>query len=236
MNEWRIGRGWSEVELEERLKALDHLERNFTDLPDQLRPENGWHQSYSEAVIAHEPAGPPEENGPFARGRKAVANYQFSDPQIVIGHYDPERPLRGRRMLLEVRALRVLHFLGGVVVGAVRSKAGKEETVFGFRYDTLEGHLERGIEWFLLTKEHETGVIRFRIEAAWRPGQFPNWWSRIGFSMLGPLHQRMWHHRAHSLLATLVRRPSLSTLGPEAGRLAHTDPQVTFGRIEAHHA
>ena len=28
-----------------------------------------------------------------------------------------------------------------------------------FRYDTLEGHIERGYEWFLLTKDHATGGI-----------------------------------------------------------------------------
>lgn len=232
MSEWRVGRGWSEAELEERLERLEHLPRNFDDSPDQMRPERGWRQYYSEAVVARERPGPPEEKGPFAQGRKVVASYQFSDPRIVIGHFDPEAPLLGRRMLLEMRALRLLHYVSGVVVGDVQDEAEEGQTVFGFRYDTLEGHLEEGIEWFCLSKEHETGKIRFRIEACWRPGQFPNWWSRLGFLVLGPLYQRVWHNRAHRLLARLIQQPVRPHAEPEQGRLMHTNPEVVFKRIE----
>lgn len=233
MAEWRIGRGWAEAELEKRLDALPALGRNFSDSPDQMTLENGWNQYFSEAVIAYERPGPPEEEGSFERGRVAVANYEFSDPRIVIAHFDPDTPLRERHMLLELQALRVLHYLSGVVVGAVRSEALEDKTVFGFRYDTLEGHIERGAEWFLLTKEHESGAIRFRIEAAWLPGQFPNWWSRLGFSFLGPLHQRIWHRRAHTLMAQLARDPTLGAPKPEGGRLVHSPPDVVFKRLKA---
>ena len=33
-----------------------------------------------------------------------------------------------------------------------RESGPRRTGVFGFRYDTLEGHIERGVEWFLLTK------------------------------------------------------------------------------------
>lgn len=234
MTEWRIVRGWSEIELEERLERLRSLERNFSDPVDQMTTERGWNQYYSEAVVAHESPGVPKEEGPFQRGKDAVANYQFSDPSIVVGHFDPDVPLLGRHMLLEMRVLRTLHYLGGVVVGAVRSEVADGKTVFGFRYDTLEGHIEKGIEWFLLTKDHETGDIRFRIEAAWRPGQFPNWWSRLGFSVVGLRYQRMWHHRAHALLANLVRHPGHSQPEREGERLVHNKPDVVFQRYKAH--
>jgi uncharacterized protein (UPF0548 family) len=41
----------------------------------------------------------------FERARVALANYQFSDPNIVIAHFDPALPLLGRRMLLEIQVL-----------------------------------------------------------------------------------------------------------------------------------
>jgi uncharacterized protein (UPF0548 family) len=235
MAEWRIGRGWTEAELQERLAGLAALPRNFTAAPEQMTVEHGWHQYYSEAVIARSRPGAPAEEGPFARGQIAVAHYAFSDPTIVTGHFDPDGPLLGRTMLLEMRALRVLHYLGGVVVGATRSEEVEGRSVFGFRYDTLEGHIEQGIERFLLTKEHNTGDIRFRIEAAWRPGQFPNVWSRLGFHWLGPYYQRRWHRRAHVLMAQLVRDPDLGPPEPEAGRLVHTDLDFEFKRMKAHH-
>lgn len=235
MAEWRIGRGWQEEELEERLRALPTLQRNFSDPPEHMTLERGWHHYFSESVIAQAVPGPPEEKGLFERGSGAVANYEFSDPRIVIAHFDPEAPLLKRHMLLEMRALRVLHYLAGVVVGAVRSDRTDDETVFGFRYDTLDGHIEEGVEWFLLTKDHATGDVRFRIEAAWRPGQFPNWWSRLGFSFLGPYYQRIWHRRAHRILARLIHHPPSSGLEQGTGRLVHTNPEITFKRTRAYH-
>jgi hypothetical protein len=159
----------------------------------------------------------------------------FSDPGIIIAHFEPDVPLLGRPMLLEIRALRLMHYLGGGVVGATRSEQDAERTIFGFRYDTLEGHIERGVEWFLLTKLHATGEIRFRIEAAWRPGQFPNWWSRVGFNWIGPMYQKVWHRRAHALLATLVRDPDPAPDAPTSGRLVHTDLEFEFKRLKTPH-
>lgn len=233
MAEWRIGRGWSDEELRARLADLERAQRNFSDPLEEMTPERGWNHYFSEAVVGFEEPGPPLENGPFASGRIAVSDYAFSDHRIVIGHFDAEAPLLGRRMLLEMRALRVLHYLGGVVVAKTRSESEDGKSVFGFRYDTLDGHIEAGMEWFLLTKEHETGAIRFRIEAKWRPGQFPNWWSRLGFTYFGPRYQRLWHHNAHALLSDLMRMPDPSLPVSEDGRLVHTRPDVIFQRTRA---
>lgn len=235
MAELRIGRGWSEAELEERLDRSKLLRRSFSDPPDQMTVDHGWNKYYSEAVVAREPSGPPQVNAAFERGWIVVANYEFSDPEIVIGHFDPHAPLLGRYMLLEVRALRVLHYLSSVVVGDVRSEQNDDRTVYGFRYDTLEGHIERGFEWFLLTKDHATGEIRFRVEAAWRPGDFPNWWSRLGFSLIAPHYQKAWHHHAHARLARLIHDRTLKPPEPEEGLLVHTGPEVEFKRFQARH-
>lgn len=235
MATWRIGRGWSDEQLNEELCALRGLQRSFSDPIEQMTLERGWHRYSSEAVVAQGPPGPPEKEGLFQRGRSVVANYEFSDPRIVIAHFDPEVPLAERYILLEIRALRVLHYLGGVVVGAVQSERNTDQTIFGFRYDTLEGHIEQGAEWFVLTKEHRTGAIRFRIEATWRPGQFPNWWSRLGFSLMGQYYQELWHRRAHRLMARLVHRPSSSgrERGTEHLAHSHSPPEVIFKRARA---
>lgn len=232
MADWRIGRGWTEEELKTRLASAEHLGRNFGAAYDEMTVHNGWNEYYSEAIVATEPPGEPLADGPFARGRLAVATYEFSDPRVVIGHFDPHRPLLGRPMLLELRAMRLLRYLSAVVVGDVRDEVGDEASVFGFRYDTLEGHIERGIEWFLLTKIHETGEIRFRIQAAWLPGDFPNWWSRVGFNAVAPFYQRRWHQKAHALLARLMRVPIDAAAVEGDGELVHTDPEVIFQRIE----
>lgn len=221
--EFRILRGWSDEELRDRLTALAAVSRNFDEHPDSLRADAVWRYYRSQAQVGIEGSGPPEPGGPFERMKRAVAAYRFSDPSIVEAHFDPEAPLVGRRMLLELKPL-VLRYLCGTVVGAERADSDDAHTVWGYRYETLVGHLETGAEWFLLEKDHRTGVITFRIEAHWKPGQFPNWWSRIGFELLAPRYQRRWHRNAQRRLSAIgagatPKRPTLSH-GP-AGTLEH---------------
>lgn len=234
MAEWRVGRRWTEAELAERLERIHDLPTSFRESYAEMTPESGWNQYRSEALIAREPPGEPLESGPFRLAEVAVANYQFSDPAIVIGHFDAESRLLGRRMLLEMTAVRALRYLAGVVVGAVRFEEQDGRHTFGFRYDTLEGHIERGSEWFLLTKDIATGEIRFRIEAAWRPGQFPNWWSRLGFRWLGPRYQRRWHHEAHWRLFRIAHRGMTAQPPVDEHGLAHAGPAVVFHRRPGH--
>jgi uncharacterized membrane protein len=81
--------------------------------------------------------------------------------------------------------------------------------------DTLAPHLERGSEWFIVTKDHRDGLVRFSIEARWEPGQFPNRWSRLGFAVLARRYQRAWHRRAFRRL-----RERLGSLDIAATNLA----------------
>ena len=221
--EFRILRGWSDAELRERLIALAAATRNFDEHPDSLRADDVWRYYRSQAQVGVERAGPPVPAGPFERMKHAIAAYRFSDPAIVKGHFDPESPLVGRRMLLELKPL-FLRYLCGTVVGAERAEADDAHTLWGYRYETLVGHLETGAEWFLLEKDHGSGVITFRIEAHWKPGQFPNWWSYVGFKVLAPFYQRRWHRQAQRRLAAIgagaqPKEPTL-THGP-AGTLEH---------------
>ncbi|HUE95702.1 MAG TPA: DUF1990 family protein [Longimicrobiaceae bacterium] len=233
MAEWRIGRGWSDVELATRLDRLGGRGVNFDADQSEMSVAAGWNEYASEALIARESSGPPIDGGPFQRAEIAVANYQFSDPRIVVGHFDSESRLLGRRMLLEMTALRVFHYLGGVVVNAVRFEEQDGQHVFGFRYDTLTGHLERGSEWFTVTKDVRSGEIRFRVEAAWLPGDFPNGWSRLGFKLLGPYYQRRWHHEAHQRLFEIARGTQPATAPRDAEGLAHAGLTIVFERTQS---
>lgn len=216
--EWRFGRSWSEEELADRLRALEG--RAVTG-PESERDAQSWEwrHYYSRASIALESPGPPGPAAVFERARELVGRYAFSDPRIVIGHFDATVPLLGRRMLLEIQALG-LHYLCGVRVGAVRDERSLARSVFGFRYDTLMGHIEAGSEWFVLTKDHESGEIEFRISAAWRSGQFPNWWSRLGFAALARRYQRAWHRLSYLRLRRFLNSRDLPPL-PAHSALVH---------------
>ena len=223
---WRIGRRWSEGELRHYLDRIASLRRNFKADPDELPTLTGWYRYGSASVLGRGPAGAPKAGGPFERACDAMESYAFSDPRIVRAHYDEGAGLLHRSMLLELQAFRIVRFLTSVRVGAVRSESRDDETVFGFRYDTLEGHIERGVEWFVLRKDHDTGDLRFRISASWQPGDFPNWWSRAGFQMVGKYYQKKWHRRAHEIMARIVQREAER---PSPG-VAPESPRIVFER------
>jgi uncharacterized protein (UPF0548 family) len=195
---WRFGRGWPAEDLEDALTAHRGLDLNY-DPAAAKTLAHGWRHVTADAPVARERPGQPEPGGPFERAWEAVVGYEFSDPRIVIAHFDRAAPLHGRTMLLELKALG-FRFLAGTRVTDTRRDSDHLHTTHGFRYDTLQGHIEAGWEWFLLTKSHATGEVRFRIEATWRPGDFPNAWSRLGFRFLGRHYQRRWTRRAHQRL------------------------------------
>ena len=218
MADWRLWSSWPAAVIKARLDQARTARSNVEAVEEDMTGDRGWHHYHSEAVIASDNEG----DDRFARARMALANYEFSDPAIVLAHFDPAERLLGRCMLLEIQVLG-LHYLCPTVVNRVREEPG----VFGFRYDTLEGHIESGAEWFLLTK-NDLGEIRFRIEARWRTGQFPNWWSRLGFVLLSGYYQRKWHRSAHYRLSRLARHGSTRRPSRDMTGLTHQGVDVTF--------
>lgn len=153
------------------------------------------------AQVGVEERGPP--GGTFERLWEAIQRFEHSDPRIVIAYFHEDEPVQGRVTLLDLRALG-LRYLSAVraTVGHVSDSGGR--TIRGLFLDTLEGHIESGREWFFLEKDHASGVMRFRIEAAWREGNFPNFWSHWGFHLVGRRYQRAWHRLAHSRLRRIA--------------------------------
>ena len=209
--EWRwMGRGWSDTELLGRLGQATKLPHNYDVDEKEMTLENGWSQVESQAVIANDVPGPPREGDAFEQLKHAITRLGFSDPRIVRAHFDASTPLLGRPVMLELRPLGGLRYLCPVRIGAVRTERDERQSVFGFRFDTLVGHVECGREWFLLSKDHASGELRFHIKASWREGQFPNWWSALGFELVGRRYQRAWHHISHERLRQLLRKGLLA--------------------------
>lgn len=204
---YRFGRGYRQRELRWAQARLQELPSN---LPADFAESPRFFTRDSRALVGRELIGLPQPGGLYERARRIVMRYEFADPRFVVAHFDPQRPLLGRTMLLEMRAWG-FRFLGGVRVTAVRNQQTGERSSFGFRYDTLQGHLACGSESFTVTKSHASGEVWLRIGAAWRSGDFPLWWSRIGFALLGEHRQRAWHRATHR------RMRELSELEPRFG-------------------
>ena len=231
MAEWRFGRGWSDAELLDRLSRAGTSRRNFDETDDGMTPERGWSRHFSEAIVGREAPGPPMPDGSFARAWPPVERYAFSDPRIVKGHFDAAAPLLGRVMIIEARVLG-LRYLGAVLIAALHHETSAGRSERGFRYDTLEGHFERGSEWFIVAKDHASGAVSFRVHAGWRRGDLPNAWSRLGFRLLATRYQRAWHRLAHMRLRALLGSVGLDPL-PRGARLVHQGPPMPVAPLQA---
>ncbi|HEU4578755.1 MAG TPA: DUF1990 family protein [Polyangiaceae bacterium] len=226
---WRWGRAFSPQEIERRLQLLDGL-RSPVDRAAGNEP--GLEHYHSEAIIAREAPGVPRPGGAFERACELSARYEFSDPRIVIGHFDPLRPLLGRPLLLELQVLG-LHILAGVRISEVSTRSdGDGVSSFVWRYDTLPGHVEFGSEWFRVLQRHASGEVLFQIEARWRPGEFPNAWMRIGFDCLARRYQRAWHRLAYARLRHLLGSGPLPPL-PSRRSILHSGMPADVGRVSA---
>lgn len=231
MAELRFARGWTDQELTERLARLRTVKSNFPDSGPESQLGAGWRRYYTESVVGRETPGPIVSGGAFDIAKKAVSEYQFSDPGIVVGHFSPKDPVEGRTMALEIKILG-LHYLCGVRITATKETCTDKETTFGFRYDTLDGHMEVGSEWFTLTKYHVTGEVSFRISASWRPGKFPNWWSEVGFHFLSRRYQLAWHRLAYLRLRNIVGTKGANLVPvPYGEELVHTGPEISNSDI-----
>ena len=150
-------------------------------------------------------------------------------------HYDPDRPLEGREMLLELRALNLLSVYVGVrvvhVYDEVRERDGRSARVFGWAYRTLEGHVERGQMDWQVWKWSDTGEVQFRVHAVSRPASVSNPIVRIGFWLLRD------HERAVFLDSTDTRMRSLTELALQretvGDAVREASPALTARRLSA---
>ena len=182
------------------------LNFDLARLPEMVR-SGGWHVDDLRQPITREPPGEPIPDGPWEAAREVMSDYQAADPEMVRAAYDPETPLKGRDMLLELRFLFIrLH--AGVRVGDVyeddRSENGRTARVFGWNYRTLAGHFEQGQMAYEIWKWRDTGDVEFHIHAVSRVADSGNPIVRLGFRLIGRKQQLRFYHNACARMKSLV--------------------------------
>jgi hypothetical protein len=137
-----------------------------------------------------------------------MLGYEFADPSIVRAFYDPDEPLEGRTMLLELRFRGLLRFHVGTRVAEVydeeRCRDGRRARIWGWAYRTLEGHLEKGEMDWQVWKWLDSGEVQFRIHAYSRQAADPNPIVRLGFRLFGRREQLAFFHSTLRRMALLT--------------------------------
>ncbi|MES3034338.1 MAG: DUF1990 family protein [Gemmatimonadota bacterium] len=186
----------------------------------------GWHLDAREAPLPSEEPGPPMKDGPFAAACAILTQYTFPPSRLIRGRFDPAAPLANRAMLLTARFLWMTFELPvrvSRVIDLTRDGRDGKEYAWGYSYQTLAGHLERGEITFEIVKQLATGAVAFRIHSFSQTGHIANLVHRVGFRIVGRrLQQRF-------------AEESLRNMQLQVGA-AVAAPDVTTGRDGARRA
>jgi uncharacterized protein (UPF0548 family) len=184
---------------ERRLAALAGRPVNFdTSRLDEYTPETGWRRDDMVEPLPAEVPGPPEPGGSWELTRRLVMNYQLADPSQVRAVYDDRTPFEGRDLLLWIRFGGVRFGVGVRIGGAyewTRDVDGRPARVYGWYYDTLEGHFEQGRMHYEVWKWLDSGEVHFRLHAVSRGAETGPWVLRTGFRLVGRVNQLQFYRR-----------------------------------------
>ena len=170
-----------------RLDALHDRPINYD--PNAPHPvSDGWRIDDFCEPLPPEPPGPPIDGGPFRIAQTLLRDYKVADRRIVRAYYDHDAPLHGRDMLLELRFL-VFRTHSGCRVGRItderRTVDGRPVQVWGWPYQTLEGHIEQGEMSWEVWKWLDTGEVQFRIHSYSRLVGSGNPFTLVGVRLFG---------------------------------------------------
>jgi hypothetical protein len=208
--------------------ALDRLAKLRINYDPAKAPEDGavaveghWHVDSGTTVLGHERPGRPEDGGVWATACRLVGEYEFADARILRGAYRPGGDLLGRNMLLEGRFFGLRFYVGVRVTGVIdeeRDTGEGRQRVWGWSYQTLEGHLEQGRLNYQVIKNLGTGLVTFRVTGYSRPAPIENPVIRLGFRLFGRWTQQRFYRNIQARMADLVRTAQRDQPlpGPEA--------------------
>ncbi len=193
------------------LDALRGLAVNYDPAraPEDGVPEGHWQVDSGAIVIGREPPGPPVPGGPWEVAGRLVRDYEFADARILRGVYRRDDGLLGRDMLLEGRFFGLRFYLGVRVTRVIderRSTPDGDEQVWGWSYQTLQGHLEQGRLSYEVIKNLASGQIAFRVTGYSRRAPIPDPVVRWGFRAFGRWTQQRFYRSILRRMADLTGR------------------------------
>lgn len=179
--------------------------------PQDGRADGHWHVDSGDTVVGREQPGPPVPGGTWERACLLVRDYEFAEPSILRAIYREADDLLGRDMLLEGRFFGLRFYLGvrvtGVIDGTRDGEDGRER-VWGWSYQTLQGHLEQGRLNYEVIKNLASGQVIFRVTGYSRRAPIPNPVVRYGFMLFGRWTQQRFYLAIQRRLRRLLQAAS----------------------------
>jgi hypothetical protein len=189
------------------------------DRDEVRRPE--WNLDVHRAVIGDERPGPPEHGGLWEAACALVRDYEFTPPELLRAVYDRTVPLLGREMLLEGR-FALLRFMMPVRITSVIEESDATSDTYGWGYETLQGHMERGEVDYRVIKHRGSGLVEFTATSHSQSDPQLGPVLRTGWALFGRREQLRFYREICRRLPRLVQQRLTSPTGPDGGaRLTH---------------
>lgn len=203
----------SSVNYERMLRTLRPRRVNY-----ELHQVRGpaWNFDQHRFYLHRETPGEPEPDGSWQLACRLVADYEFSPPHLIRAVYHRNDPLLGRDMLLEGRFYGLRLYMGVRVTSVIdETRAGKR--VWGWAYETLEGHLERGKVTYEVVKDQHTGEVEFDMHGYSQASHTLTPLLRLGWRLFGRRTQLRFYRESGRRMQSLVSA-GLRGSAPVAGR------------------
>lgn len=169
---------------------------------------DGWHVDSLFHTLAQEQPGDPKWDGAWELACRLVRDYQFAEPGIIRALYRDDVELLGRDMLLEGHFYGLRFDMGVRVTSVIDETRGTGEAaqrVWGWGYQTLDGHLEEGELVYEVIKHLHTGEVDFHITGYSRRAPIANPVVRLGFTLFGRIMQQRFYRACGRRLQRLVQ-------------------------------
>ncbi|CDR01262.1 DUF1990 family protein [Streptomyces iranensis] len=204
---------------------------------DEVRRPS-WNIDVHRTAIGKERPGPPESGGPWEQACRLVRAYEFSPPEIVRALYDPAAPLLGRDMLLEARFHGMLFYCGVRVTKVVDETRDETDRVWGWAYETLQGHLERGQVTYEVVKRQDSGEVLFVVSCHSQGAPTLDRITLLGWRVFGRRTQLRFYRRCAERLrrfveAALRGEHPLPSPPSAAGHLVCAPSDTRMHRLDA---
>lgn len=197
------------------LAELRHLEINYD--PSEVRPPD-WNFDVHRSLVGRERPGPPGPHAVWETARGLVGDYEFTPPELIRAVYHRQDPLLGRNLLLEGRFYGLRFYMGVRITALIDETRHQQERVWGWAYQTLEYHLERGKVTYEVVKHLDSGQVEFVASCQSQRSPAVGPILRLGWLLCGRRAQLQFYRRCGQRLRELVRASLAGTAVPAAAR------------------
>jgi uncharacterized protein (UPF0548 family) len=197
------------------LTELRHCQVNYD--PSEVRPPD-WHFDVHRSLVGRECPGPPVPHDVWETARELIRDYDFTPPELIRAVYHRLDPLLGRTLLLEGRFLVLRFYMGVRITAVIDETRDHQQRIWGWAYETLEHHLERGKVTYEIVKHLDSGRVEFVASCQSQRSPTVGPILRLGWLLFGRRTQLRFYRRCGQRLRNLVQASLTGAPVPAAAR------------------